>query len=85
VVNSKAIGGIVGGIVIIGIIIALSNSNDDAETSNLPENDSAIAISDSATVEKNIVDAENNPNYSVDEDGVKRYTISAIDTPDLGD
>ena len=84
-VNSKAIGGIVGGIVIIGIIIALSNSNDDAETSNLPENDSAIAISDSATVEKNIVDAENNPNYSVDEDGVKRYTISAIDTPDLGD
>ena len=84
-VNSKIIGGIVVTIVIIGIVFAMSDFDNTSKTSDVVEFSPEVTISDSATLEKGELDSENNPNYSVDEDGVKRYTISAIDTPDLGD
>ena len=78
--NSKAIAGIISGLVIIGIIFAMSNFDNSSETSDVTESNPEVAISDSATLEKGQIDSENNPNYSVGEDGVKRYTISAKDS-----
>jgi len=84
-VNSKIIGGIIGAIVIIGIVFAMGNFDNVSETSNVTEVSPEVTISDSATLEKGEIDSGNNPNYSVGDDGVKRYTISAKDSPDLGD
>lgn len=83
-VNSKVIGGIIIAVSIIGIIYAISTS-DGAPKTPYTESDTVVAIGDSATLEKNTIDSDNNQNFTIDEDGVKRYTVSAVDTPDLGD
>ena len=73
--NSKAIGGIIIGVAIIGIIIAFtSNSNQDImpDTIQPIQQQGTVEISDSATVSKN----ENTP---------KNYVINASDTPMIGD
>ena len=87
--NSKAIGGIVV-IVVIAIVAAAfamtetDNITDNTEISDVL-NDSDTEISDSATLNKNTVEPDNNLDYFIDENGIKRYVISAIDSPDLSD
>ncbi len=76
-------------IVIVAAITAaafvMSDSENMINDTEIP-NDSPTAISDSATLDKNAVEPENNnPDYIIDEDGTKKYVISAIDSPDLGD
>ena len=85
--NSKVIGGIIIAIVIIIAVAAFAMSGSETVTSDVEDttNDLATTISDSAIISKNIVEDENNPDYYVDEEGVKRYIISAIDIPTLGD
>jgi len=89
VANSKAIGGIVV-IVVIAIVAAAfamtetDNITDNTEISDVL-NDSDTEISDFATLNKNTVEPDNNLDYFIDENGIKRYVISAIDSPDLSD
>ena len=86
VVNRKVVGGIgvIVALIMIGTMYITNNTNDDLISDSM--DDSAIEVSDFSTVEKNVVQIEtNNPNYYIDENGNKRYTISAIDSPDLND
>ena len=85
-VNGKVVVGV--GVMIVIILIGIlyvTNNSDDSLTSD-STNNSGTEISDFSTVEKNVVQIEpNNPNYIIDENGNKRYAISAIDSPDLND
>ena len=78
--NSKAVGGIVVGIAIVAIIAVYALNQDQADESNEksiePTPDSA-SISDLATL------TENNPNYTVDEEGNKKYVLTVTDTPSI--
>ncbi len=76
--NFKVIGPIIVGIIIVIAIIALSNQGDimDSDTS---EQSNEIEVSDSASL------TTNNPDYTIDEDGKKKYVISAGDSPNLQD
>lgn len=82
-VKSKAVGGIVVGIVIIAIVAVYAFNQEQANVSNEisvePIQDSSVAISDS------VILTQNNPNYETDEEGNKRYVISIIDVPALED
>lgn len=85
-VNSKvgAGVGVIVAIAIIGTMFITNNTSDDLISDST--NNSATEVSDFSTVEKNTVQIEiNNPNYYIDENGNKRYSISAIDSPDLND
>lgn len=77
--NSKAVGGIVVGIAIIVIIAVYALNQDQSGVSNeIPSEitqDSSVAISDSATL------TNDNSNFIIDEDGNKKYVISAGDAP----
>ena len=75
--NSKAIGGIIV-VVVIAIVAAAFAMNEPDNMINETE------ISDSATLNKETVES-GNPDYIIDENGIKRYVISAIDSPDLSD
>lgn len=81
--NSKGIGGIAVGIAIVAIIAVYAFSQDQADVSNEisiePAQDSSVSISDSVTL------TQNNPDYEVDEEGNKKYVITAKDSPTLGD
>ena len=82
-VNSKGIGGIAVGIAIVAIIAVYAFSQDQADVSNEisiePAQDSSVSISDSVTL------TQNNPDYEVDEEGNKKYVITAKDSPTLED
>jgi len=84
-VNSKIIGAIIAAIMIVGISFYITNLNDDSIASDVSEISPEIAISDSVSLKTGQIDSENNPDYFIDEDGVKSYIISAKDSPDLGD
>ncbi len=77
--NSKVIGGIVVSIAVIAIIAMYTINQDQPGVSNGTQNentqDSSVVISDSATVTKN------NSDYEVDEEGNKKYIITASDAP----
>jgi len=77
--NSKVVGGIIVGVAIIAIIAAYSLNQEQPGVSNeIPSEtipDSSVAISDSATL------TQNNQDYEVDEEGNKKYVISAGDAP----
>jgi len=77
--NSKVVGGIIVGVAIIAIIAAYSLNQEQPGVSNeIPSQtipDSSVAISDSVVLTKN------NSDYEIDEDGNKKYTISAGDAP----
>ena len=81
-VNSKAIGGIVIGIIIV-IVAAYALNQDQSSISNETPSeivqDSSVAISDSAALD------QNNQDFEINEDGTKRYTISVGDNPSLED
>jgi len=83
-VNSKAIGGIVVGVVIVAIISAYAFNQEQATVPNeiLTETlaqDAPVSVTDSVTL------TQNNPDYEVDEEGNKKYIISASDSPTLED
>ena len=78
-VNSKILGGIIA-IVIIGIVFAVIGTT----TNDVPTNNSELTISDSAELEKN-TEIPNNPDFTIDENGNKRYVISVVDSPILGE
>ena len=76
--------GVIVAIAIIGTMYITNDTSDDLISDST--NNFATEVSDFSTVEKNVVQIEtNNPNYYVDENGNKRYAISAIDSPDLND
>ncbi len=79
--NSKGIGGIAVGIAIVAIIAVYAFSQDQADVSNEisiePAQDSSVSISDSVTL------TQNNPDYEVDEEGNKKYVITAKDAPTI--
>ena len=81
-VNSKVIGGIVIGIIIV-IVAAYALNQDQSSISNETPSeivqDSSVAISDSAALN------QNNQDFEINEDGTKRYTISVGDNPSLED
>ena len=81
-VNSKVIGGIVIGIIIV-IVAAYALNQDQSSISNETPSeivqDSSVAISDSAALD------QNNQDFEINEDGTKRYTISVGDNPSLED
>ena len=81
--NSKAVGGVAIGIVIVVVIAVYAFTQDQINVSNEismeTAQDSSVSISDSATLTKN------NSDYTVDEEGNKRYTIIASDSPLLED
>jgi len=77
--NSKAIGGIAIGIAIVAIIAVYALNQDQSGVSNEIEQDSTVDISDSVTL------TENNPDYEVDEEGKKKYSISAEDSVKIED
>jgi len=86
VVNRKVVGGI-GVIVAIAIMgsMYITNSTSDVLISD-STNNSGTEVSDFSIVEKNVVQIEtNNSDYFIDENGNKRYAISAVDSPDLND
>lgn len=87
--NSKTIGGIVAVVVIaiIAVAFAMSESDNIADNIEISDvlNDSATEINDSATLNKTTVEPDNNLDYFIDENGIKRYVISATDSPDLSD
>ena len=85
-VNRKVVGGIgvIITIAIMGTMYITNNTNDVLISDSL--DNSATEVSDFSTVEKNVVQIEtNNPHYFIDENGNKRYAISAVDSPDLND
>ena len=77
--NSKVVGGIIVGVAIIAIIAAYSLNQEQPGVSNeIPSEttqNSSVAISDSATL------TQNNQDYEVDEEGSKKYIITAGDAP----
>ena len=77
--NSKTLGGITIGILIIAIIAIYALNQDQTEVlddiSIEPIQESSVSISDSVTLTKN------NPDYVIDEEGNKKYIISAKDSP----
>ena len=76
--------GVMVAIAIIGIVYFVTDTNDDLISDST--NNFATEVSDFSTIEKNAPPIEtNNPNYYIDENGDKRYAISAIDSPDLND
>ena len=79
--NSKTLGGIIIGILIIAIIAIYALNQDQTEVlddiSIEPIQESSVSISDSVTLTKN------NPDYEVDEEGNKKYIISAKDSPTI--
>ena len=79
-VKSKAIGVIVIIVTIIAVY-ALSQGQEDVSNEESVESvqDSSVSISDSVTL------SQNNPDYEVDEEGNKRYTITVGDSPVLED
>jgi len=82
VVNSKAIGVIIAGLVITVILTALLSGQNQDNTQEITldhSQDESIAVSDSATLSKN------NPNYTIDEFGNKKFLIIADDSPDIGE
>jgi len=86
VVNSKIIGGIgvVVAIAIVGTMYSMNDSSDNLISDST--NNSGTEVSDFSIVEKNVVQIEtNNSDYFIDENGNKRYAISAVDSPDLND
>ena len=81
-VNSKAIGGIVIGIIIVIVAVYALNQDQPSISNETPSEivqDSSVAISDSAALN------QNNQDFEIDEDGTKRYTISVGDNPSLED
>jgi len=86
VVNRILVGCVVA-IVVIAIIGMMYVTNDTSDVLiSDSTNNSGTEVSDFSTVEKNVVQIEiNNPDYIIDENGNKRYVISAIDSPDLND
>ena len=80
-INSKTLGGITIGIVIIAIIAIYALNQDQTEVlddiSIVPTQESSVSISDSVTLTKN------NPDYEIDEEGNKKYIISAKDSPTI--
>ena len=85
-VNGKSIAvvGIIVAITMMGAMYMTNNPGDDLISDST--NNSGTQVSDFSTVEKNVVQIEtNNPNYIIDENGNKRYAISAVDSPDLND
>ena len=85
-VNSKIIGGIgvVVAIAIVGTMYSMNDSSDNLISDST--NNSGTEVSDFSIVEKNVVQIEtNNSDYFIDENGNKRYAISAVDSPDLND
>ena len=85
-ISRKVVGGI-GVIVAIAIMgtMYITNNTSDILISN-STNNSGTEVSDFSTVEKNVVQIEtNNSDYFIDENGNKRYAISAVDSPDLND
>ena len=77
-VKSKAIGVIVV-IVIIIAVYALSQGQEDVSNEESIESVQDSSVSDSVTL------TQNNPDYEVDEEGNKRYTITVGDSPVLED
>ena len=79
--NSKTLGGIIIGILIIAIITIYALNQDQTEVlddiSIEPIQESSVSISDSVTLTKN------NPDYEVDKEGNKKYIISAKDSPTI--
>jgi len=76
--NSKAIGGIAIGIAIVAIIAVYALNQDQPSISNEIPNETvqdSLDISDLATI------TENNLDYEVNEEGKKKYTITAKDAP----
>ena len=77
--NSKVVGGIIVGVAIIAIIAVYSLNQEQPGVSNeIPSEttpNSSVAISDSATL------TQNNQDYEVDEEGSKKYIITAGDAP----
>ena len=77
-INSKTLGGITIGIVIIAIIGIYALNQDQKEVlddrSIIPTQESSVSISDSVTLTKD------NPDYEVDKEGNKKYSISAKDS-----
>ena len=75
-INSKAVGGVVIGIIIV-IVAAYTLNQEQSSVSNEipiePTQDSSVP--DSATL------TQNNQNYEIDEEGNKRYVISVSDSP----
>ena len=81
-VNSKAIGGIVIGIIIVIVAVYALNQDQPSISNETPSEivqDSSVAISDSAALD------QNNQDFEINEDGTKRYTISVGDNPSLED
>ena len=80
-INSKTLGGITIGIAIIAIIVIYALNQDQTEIlddiSIEPTQESSLSISDSVTLTKN------NPDYVIDEEGNKKYIISAKDSPTI--
>ena len=80
-INSKTLGGITIGIAIIAIIAIYALNQDQTEIlddiSIEPTQESSLSISDSVTLTKN------NPDYVIDEEGNKKYIISAKDSPTI--
>ena len=80
-INSKTLGGITIGIVIIAIIAIYALNQDQTEIlddiSIESTQESSVSISDSVTLTKN------NPDYEIDEEGNKKYIISAKDSPTI--
>jgi len=74
--NSKVVVGIAIAIAIIAVFaLSQEQSNESNQVSNEPEKESSVEISDSATITKN------NQNFEINEDGTKKYIISARDAP----
>ncbi|MGY5146841.1 MAG: hypothetical protein ACW9W4_02435 [Candidatus Nitrosopumilus sp. bin_7KS] len=66
----------------VGAMAVVSVSNN--ENSNFSK-DSETTINDSVIISKNITEFNNNDGYVIDEQGIKRYIISAKDSPNLND
>ncbi len=82
--NSKIIGAIIAVIIvsIIGFAFSQTSINENKSDSTDLSSNLAVQISDSAA----LTQSENsNPDFSVDENGNKRYIISVKDSPNLDD
>ena len=83
-VNSKIIGAIIAVIIIsvIGFAFSQSSNNENKTDSSEIITNLDVQISDSAALSQS---ENSNPDYSVDENGNKRYVISVKDSPNLDD
>lgn len=77
-VNFKVVGSIIAGIIVVIAIISLSSQNNTTD-SHTSEQSNQVEVSDSASL------TTNNPDYTIGEDGKKKYVISAGDSPNLQD